>query len=141
MANLILTSDGWQDRIRYKLGVHSAYLSDAEIESPEVINVAEGNIVNQLPLYASYEDEPTGDPPTFKRTWLEAATVCECASLLCPSMETRLPRSERGPHFSQDSTTDWNQRQTLIENERDGYIDKILGTSTYRMHFGLTQTD
>jgi len=128
--NLILTAEGWQDRVRNKLGVSEAYLTDADISQPDIISVAEANIIDQVPNYASL----TGN----NRTWLEAATVCECAALLCPSMAARLPASEQGPHFTREVAVDWDKKRQELEAERDGYIARIVGLATVP-HFGLSQ--
>lgn len=130
MANLILTAEGWQGRVRNKLGVDEAYLTDADISQPDIITVAEANIIEQVPDYASL----TGN----NRTWLEAATVCECAALLCPSMAARLPASEQGPHFTREVTVDWDKKRQELEAERDSYIAKIVGLVAVP-HFGLSQ--
>lgn len=130
MANLILTADGWQGRVRNRLGVDDTYLTDADIAQPDIISVAEANIIDQVPDYADL----TGS----KRTWLEAATVCECAALLCPSMAARLPASEQGPHFTREVTVDWDKKRQELEAERDSYIGKIIDLVTVQ-HFGLSQ--
>lgn len=130
MANLILTADGWQGRVRNRLGVDDTYLTDADIAQPDIISVAEANIIDQVPDYADL----TGS----KRTWLEAATVCECAALLCPSMAARLPASEQGPHFTREVTVDWDKKRQELEAERDSYIGKIIDLVAVQ-HFGLSQ--
>jgi hypothetical protein len=130
MANLILTADGWQSRVRNRLGVEDAYLTDTDIAQPDIISVAEANIIDQVPCYASL----TGS----KRTWLEAATVCECAALLCPSMAARLPSKEQGPHFTREVAVDWNGKRQELEAERDSYIVKIVDIVAVP-HFGLSQ--
>jgi hypothetical protein len=73
MANRILTTDGWQQRIREHMGVDAAYLPDSAIEQPEYITVAEANIIEQVPDYINLIDD--------KKVFLEAAVVCECAAL------------------------------------------------------------
>lgn len=130
MANLILTADGWQGRVRNRLGVDDTYLTDADIAQPDIISVAEANIIDQVPDYADL----TGS----KRTWLEAATVCECAALLCPSMAARLPASEQGPHFTREVAVDWDKKRQELEAERDSYIGKIIDLVAVQ-HFGLSQ--
>lgn len=131
MANLILTSTNWQSRIRSKLGVDEAYLPDSEIEQPDVIAVAETNIIEQISNYSSL----TGS----NRILLEAAVVCECASILCPSMSARIPQREAGPNYSHDISVNWNRKKLDIDNEKDVYISRILGlASTYVPHFGLS---
>ena len=117
MANLILTSVGWEQRVRDKLGVDSAYVPDAAIQQPEIITVAEANIIEQVPEWGSL----TGTD----RVYLEAAVVCECAALLCKSMPARLPNREQGPHFTREVAVDWEKRRQELEDERDNYIGKI----------------
>lgn len=121
MANRILSEEGWQQRIRDKLGVDVAYLPDATIEQPENITVAEANIIAQFSDYSGLE----GDA----KVYLEAAVVCECAQLICPSMPVRLPSKETGPHESHDLLIDWNKKQAELEAERDGYIGKVIDMS------------
>lgn len=130
MANLILTAAGWEQRVRDKLGVDTAYLPDAAVQQPDIISVAEANIIDQVPDYATL----TGS----KKTWLEAATICECAALLCPSMAARLPATEQGPHFTREVTVDWDKKRQELEAERDSYIGKIIDLVAVP-HFGLSQ--
>jgi len=131
MANLILTGAGWQSRIRSKLGVDIAYLPDADIEQPDIIDVAEANIIEQA---ADYADLTGSD-----LVWLEAATVCECAILLCPSMPARLPTKEQGPHFTVEVEVDWDKKKKELEADRDGFLAKIVTLETV-LHFGLTRS-
>jgi len=130
MPNLILTAEGWQDRVRNRLGVDEAYLTDIDIAQPDIVSVAEANIIDQVPDYADL----TGN----KRTWLEAATICECAALLCPSMAARLPVSEEGPHFTREVAVDWDKKRQEFEVERDNYISRIVDLIDVP-HFGLSQ--
>jgi hypothetical protein len=130
MPNRILLAVGWEKRIQDKLGVDPAYLPDTAIQQPEVITVAEANIIAQIPDYAGLADD--------KKVYLEAAVVAECCSLLCPSMSARLPKKEQGPHETHELEIDWNKKKTDFEVERDGYIGKINPPSTL-LHFGLSQ--
>lgn len=118
MANRILTAEGWQARIRSKLGVSEPYLTDADIEYPENITVAETNIIAQLPDYSGLEDDT--------KVYLEAAVVCECAALICNSLHARLPTKETGPHESHELSADWKKTKDELEAERDEYIGKII---------------
>jgi len=118
MANLILTTDGWEDRIRYKLGVDSAYLPDTVLQQPDIITVAEANIIK---LVGDGYSELTGDD----RTYLEVATVCECSRIVCPTLKARLPVMERGPQAEHQLAVDWGKRQSELEAERDHYLAKI----------------
>ena len=131
MANRILTAAGWEKRIQDKLGIDPAYLPNEAIQQPEVITVAEANIIAQVSDYSSLTDD--------KKVYLEAAVVCECASLLCPSMAARLPKKEQGPHESHEVDADWNKKKTEFEVERDGYVGKILPPTSTLLHFGLSQ--
>ncbi len=130
MANRILTAEGWQGRIRSKMGVSEPYLPNADIEQPDIIIVAESNIIEQVPDYASLTDD--------KKVYLEAAVVCECAALLCPSMPARLPTREQGPSETHELNVDWDKKKAEFEAERDEYIGKILIPSPTLLHFGLS---
>lgn len=131
MANRILTAEGWQQRIRDKMGIDAAaYLPDTAIEQPDCITVAEANIIAQIPDYASLVDD--------KKVYLEAAVVAECCSLLCPSMAARLPKKEQGPHETHEIDINWNKKKAEFEFERDGYIGKIV-PPLILLHFGLSQ--
>ena len=128
MANLILTADGWQKRIQDKLGTDTTYCPDDLVEQPDIITVAEASIIEQVDNYATL----TGTD----LVWLQAATVCECAALLCPSMKVRMPSREQGPHFTQELTVDWDKKRLDIEDERDRFVAKINDAVTVP-RFGL----
>lgn len=119
MANRILTAENWQQRIRDKLGIDAAYLPDSVIEQPENITVAEANIIAQLPDYSSISDDTA-------KIYLEAAVVCECAALICPSLPARLPAKETGPHESHELDVDWAKTKADLEAERDEYVGKVI---------------
>jgi hypothetical protein len=129
MPNLILTASGWEQRVRDKLGIEEPYLSDVAISQPDIITVAEAKIIGQVADYAAL----TGTD----RVYLEAATVCECAVLLCPSMAARMPTKEQGPHFSHEIAVDWEKKKGELAAERDGYILNIAGSDTTLLHFVL----
>lgn len=118
MANKILVDDGWQGRIRNLLGVDTAFLPDFDLEQPDIISVAEANIIELVPDYASLE----GD----KKTYLESATVCECAILVCDSMPARLPVRESGPHATFEVAVDWEKKKGELQDKRDSYLSKII---------------
>ncbi|NLZ50755.1 MAG: hypothetical protein GX899_03495 [Rikenellaceae bacterium] len=131
MTNRVLTEDGWQKRVRNILGVDEAYLPDADIEQPDIISVAEANVIALVPGYADLDAD--------KRLWLESATVCECAALLCYSMPARVPVREQGPHFTRDVTQDWGIRREELEKERNILIGKITAAFVDVPHFGRTK--
>jgi hypothetical protein len=130
MANRILKAVGWEKRIQDKLGIDPVYLPNEAIQQPDVIIVAEANIIAQIPDYSTLVDDD--------KVYLEAAVVCECASLLCPSMAARLPVRQQGPNETHELAIDWDKKKTEFEVERDGYIGKILPPFTL-LHFGLSQ--
>ena len=128
MANLILTTEGWESRIRSVLGVDSAYLPDEEIQRPDFITIAEANIIEQVPDYAS----KTGTD----KVYLEAAVVRACAALLCDGMPVRLPQKEQGPHFSQEIVVNWHKKKTDLEAQRDSYLARLsIGALPIIPHF------
>jgi len=131
MSNRILTVVGWEARIRSKMGVLEPYLSDASIGQPEVVSVAEANIIKQVPDYASLTDDDL--------IYLEAAVVCECASLLSISMPARLPVRQQGPSETHELSIDWTQKKADFETERDGYIGNISTvTISSFSHFSIS---
>lgn len=130
MANKILKTKGFESRIRSKLGVDAAYIPDADINQPDIVLIAEANIIKVVPDY----DTLTGDDLIY----LEAATVCECAILLCPSMPARLPVKEQGPSFTREIEVDWTEKQAKLEAERDRFISNISTVAYIDVpHFGL----
>jgi len=130
MANKILTDDGWEKRIQDKLGVDPAYVPDEAIQQSDIITVAEANVIAQIPGYADLADD--------KKTYLEAAVVCECCVLLCPGMPSRLPAKQQGPHEGHTLYIDWDKKKADFAAERDGYIGKIVPVP-FMPHFGLSQ--
>jgi hypothetical protein len=132
MDNRILKESGYEERIRSKLGVSEPYLPNEDINQPECIIVAETNIIKQIPNYESL----TGDD----RVYLEAAVVCECCVLLCPSLSARLPKKETGPHEAHELSIDWSKKKVEFESERDEYIGKILDNTFPSIpHFIVTR--
>ena len=130
MANRILTSTGFEGRIRSKLGVDAAYLPNDDINQPDVIMIAEANIIKIVPDYATLTDADL--------VYLEAATVCECAILLCPSMPARLPVKEQGPSMTIELDVDWDAKQAKLEAERDRFLSNISSADYVNVpHFGL----
>jgi hypothetical protein len=118
MENRILKNDYWEKRIRDKMGVDDAYLPDDLLNSPDIITLAEANIIEKISDYATLD----GD----LRVYLEYAVVLECCILLCPSMGARLPKKETGPHGSYELGSDWSKRKAEFEEERNRFIGKIL---------------
>jgi len=118
MANRILTAENWQQRVRDKMGTDSAYLPDSAIEQPDIITVAEANIISQIPDYTTLENDA--------KVYLESAVVLECCVLLSPSMSARIPKKETGPHAGHELNTDWTAKKAEFEAERDSNIGKLF---------------
>jgi hypothetical protein len=120
MKNKILTGENWQGRVRSMLGVDAAFLPDTDIEMPEIVQVAEANIIDLVPDYETI--------PEDKKVYLESATVCECAVLACDSMPARLPVKESGPHVSFELEIDWEKKKIEFAEKRDMHISKLVKT-------------
>ncbi len=118
MTNKILTGENWQGRVRSMLGVDAAFLPDTDIEMPEIVQVAEANIIDLVPDYETI--------PEDKKVYLESATVCECAVLACDSMPARLPVKESGPHATYEVDIDWVKRKSELADKRDIFLSKII---------------
>lgn len=120
MANRILTTSGYEKRVRSKMGVSEPYLPDEDINQPDIISVAEANIIALIPEYNLLVDG------SDSRLYLESAIVLECCILLSPSMSARLPKKQAGPHESHELGVDWDKKKEEFENEKADYIGKIL---------------
>jgi len=118
MTNRILTDEGWQERVREVIGVDQAYLPDSTLEKKDVVDIAESNIIELVPDYETI--------PEDKKVYLESATVCECAVLVCDSMPARLPVKESGPHATYEVDIDWAKRKSELADKRDIFLSKII---------------
>lgn len=118
MENRILIDESWQQRIRDKMGVDDAYLPDSAIGQPDIITIAEANIIGQIPDYATLIDD--------SRTYLETLVVLECCVLLCPSMSARLPKKETGPHAGHELWVNWDNKKNEFINDRNELLGKIF---------------
>jgi len=106
-----------QQRVRDKLGVHEAYLPDAVIAQPDFLGLAEAMI----------------EKITNKEgKWKDAAIVCQCAALLCPTMDARLPKAEKDSFFQRESSIDWEKRRKELEEERDMALSHIIEIEHFR---------
>lgn len=136
MENRILITGDWFQRIRDKMGVDDTYLPDSVILQPDIITVAESNIIFRIPNYSTLIED--------SKVYLESSVVLECCILLCSGMATRLPKKESGPHASHELGTDWSKTKKEFIEERDSYIMKVLdlalpeGLSPTLPHFSVT---
>jgi hypothetical protein len=112
------------------MGVDDTYLPDSIIDQPDIITIAEANIIKQVPNYSTF----TGD----NLVYLEAVAVLECCILLCPSLAARLPKKEDGAHASFEWNIDWNKKKIEFTGEKDDYISQITGVTPSLSSFGVT---
>lgn len=117
MVNRILIETGYEDRIRSKLGVSEPYISNEDINRPDIIDVAELNIISLFPDYENFE----GD----NLVYLESIVVLECCILLSPSMSARLPKKESGPHAGHELYVNWDNKKAEFINERNSLIGRL----------------
>lgn len=122
MANRILTAEGWEGRVRDKVGVHVADLPDTVLQGPDVITVAEAKVIKAVPEYESLVDDD--------RVFLEAATVCACAIQVIDTLAARLPTRTKGPGMDIEITVDWVKRKAELVAERDEYLGNLQGDAT-----------
>jgi hypothetical protein len=119
VPNRILTSQGWQDRIRDKVGVDDAYLTDASLQQPDVITVAEAKVVRAVPTWAALVDDD--------KVFLEAAVVCWAARQVITTMKARLPTRQKAPGMEVEVTVDWDARKVDLETEYAEHLGNIEG--------------
>lgn len=119
IENKILTKDGWQDRIRDKMGVDEVYLPNSTIEQPDIIDIAETSVINRIPGYKEIDSDTS-------KLLLENAVVIKSCILLCTGMEARLPKKQAGPHESHELNTDWMRLRDILQEELDGAINNII---------------
>ena len=117
MTNKILVEENWQERIRDKMGVDNAYLPDSAIQQKDIIDVAELNIISQIPDYTVL----VGD----SKTYLESVVVLECCVLLCPSMGARLPKKETGPHAGHELYVNWDKKLSLSSMNSNRFLSQL----------------
>lgn len=116
MANRIL-KENYEDRIRSKLGVSEPYLSNEDINRPDIIEVAELNIISLFPDYENFE----GD----NLVYLESIVILECCILLSPSMSARLPKKQTGPHEGHELWVNWDNKKAEFMNERNSLVGRL----------------
>lgn len=116
MDNRIL-KEKYEDRIRSKLGVSEPYLPDEDINMPDIVDVAELNIISLFPAYEDFE----GD----NLVYLESITILECCILLSPSMAARLPKKQSGPHEGHELWVNWDNKKAEFINERNSLIGRL----------------
>lgn len=135
MANKILTEDDYESRIRDVLGVDAAYLPNEVINQSDFLTVGELNIIDLVP---DYEDKTGND-----KIRLVAATICEVARLICPTIPVRLPKTQQGPHGKYDlQSIDWHKKEQELLDKRDTLLGKLIanGVDAGNYFFGIDLT-
>lgn len=117
MDNRILIEVGYEDRIRSKVGVSEPYIPNVDINQPDIVDVAELNIISMFPDYEDFE----GD----NLVYLESIAILECCILLCPSMSARLPKKESGPHAGHELYVNWDKKKDEFISERNSLVDRL----------------
>lgn len=117
MENKIPVVDRYSDRVRNKMGVLEEYLSDEDINMPDILGIAELNIGNMFPEDITLDDDGL--------LYMESIVVLECCILLCPSMSARLPKKQAGPHASHELYINWDKKKEEFINERNSLIGRL----------------
>lgn len=116
MENRIL-KENYEDRIRSKMGVSSPYLPNEDINQPDIITIAEANIISQFLDFETFEGNLV--------VYLESITILECCILLSPSMSARLPKKQSGPHEGHELWVNWDNKKFEFINERNSLIGRL----------------
>jgi len=101
------------------MGVSEPYLPDEDINMPDIVDLAELNIISLFPTYEDFEGNNV--------VYLESIAILECCILLCPSMSARLPKKESGPHAGHELYINWDKKKEEFLNERDSLIGRLEG--------------
>lgn len=118
MPNRILNSQTYHDEIRGRLGANNSVVADSDIDSPSILTIGEARVISRVPDHASL----TGDDQAF----VYAAAVAMVASLLAPSMPTRIKKSEGDSDYKyENNSVDWSKRARDLEDEAYSWIDYI----------------
>lgn len=117
MPPQILT-EKWEERVRSLLGVDEAYLPDDDLNHPEIIDVAEAEMIGLVPHHAELDDRG--------KTLFESAIIATCALKIIPSLRARLPTQQSGPHMQATITVSWQQVAEEIFANREIMLD-LLG--------------
>src|SRR5690606_24995504 len=127
----VLVSEGWEQRVRDKLGVDEAYLPDSALQQPDVIHMAEAEVKAAVPNW--------DELPPEKLVFLEAAVICGAAILIITSMPARLPEEIRAPHSEVRNPVDGDRRKEALIEERLRFLGYVQddGSSQYTPGFYL----
>lgn len=128
MPNKILTTAGWEERVRAKFRLSSNQLPDADIRQPDIIDMAEALVTDAVTTWAGIIAAGGN-----KKVYLESAVVNACASLLCPSMPQRLA-FVKSPLMTVDyGDTDWGKKAEELWGSAVADMGRCndAGTGTY----------
>lgn len=118
MANRILTTDTYHDEVRSRLGVGEDVVSNADIDAPSVLPVAEAKVISSVPNYSDL----AGDEASY----LYAAAVCMVAATLAPSMAARIKKAKKDFDFTiENREVNWNTIKDQLLEEVSELISLI----------------
>lgn len=118
MPNRILTTETYHDEIRWRLGVGEEILSNASIDAPSVLPIAEAKVIKNVPQYS----ELVGDDANY----LYAAAICMVAAMLAPSMAARIKKSKKDFDWSiENQIVDWQVVSIALVDEAFEHIGLI----------------
>ena len=115
---VILTTTTYHDEIRSQLGVDVSVLADTDIDAPSVLPLGEGYVIARVPDYATL----TGTDSSL----VYAAAVMATASILAPSMASRLKASEGDSDYKYtNQSVNWSARQRELIDGAYSLMDLI----------------
>ncbi|MHA7963530.1 hypothetical protein ACX93W_05235 [Paenibacillus sp. CAU 1782] len=118
MPNNILNSETYHEEIRSRLGVGADIVSDADIDAPSVLPIAEDRIIEMVPDYETATDK--------KERYIYAAAICMVAAILAHSMNVRIRKAKKDFDFTiENFATDWGQLKKMLMEEIEGLIGSI----------------
>jgi hypothetical protein len=118
MPNNILNSETYHEEIRSRLGVGADIVSDADIDAPSVLPIAEDRIIEMVPDYATATEK--------KERYIYAATICMVAVILAPSMNARIRKAKKDFDFTVENfATDWSRLKEALMEEIEGLIGSV----------------
>jgi hypothetical protein len=118
MPNNILNSETYHEEIRSRLGVGADIVSDADIDAPSVLPIAEDRIIEMVADYTTATEK--------KVRYIYAATICMVAAILAPSMNARIRKAKKDFDFTiENFATEWGQLKDSLMEEIEGLIGSI----------------
>ena len=94
-------------------------MSNAEIDAPSVLPVAEAKVISIVPNYADLSED--------EASYLYAAAVCKVAATLAPSMAARIKKAKKDFDFTvENREVNWNVIRGQLLEEINELISLIV---------------